>query len=37
VDEHKGRITMGGQFVDMEEENSHLLNDYLQRVQGLLG
>jgi len=37
VDEHKGRITMGGQFVDMSEESARLLNDYLQRMQGLLG
>ncbi len=37
VDEQKGRITMGGQFVDMTEESSEMLNNYLQRMQGLLG
>lgn len=37
VDEQKGRITMGGQFVDMTEESSQMLNNYLQRMQGLLG
>ncbi len=37
VDEQKGRITLGGQFEDMNEESSRLLNDYLQRMQGLLG
>jgi hypothetical protein len=37
VDEQKGRITMGGQFEDMNEESSRLLSDYLQRMQGLLG
>ncbi|MDP2848551.1 MAG: PilZ domain-containing protein [Humidesulfovibrio sp.] len=37
IDEQKGRITMGGQFVDMTEDNSRLLHDYLQRMHGLLG
>lgn len=37
VDEQKGRITMGGQFVDVSEENSRLLHDYLQRMRSLLG
>lgn len=36
VDEHKGRITMGGQFVDLSEETAKALHDYLQRVQILM-
>lgn len=37
VEEQKGRITMGGQFVDVSEDNSRLLHDYLQRMRALLG
>jgi len=37
VDEQKGRITIGGQFVDMTAENASLLQGYLQRMQSLLG
>lgn len=37
VEEQKGRITMGGQFVDVSEDNSRLLHDYLTRMRNLLG
>ena len=37
VEEQKGRITMGGQFVDLNEESTRQLHSYLQRMQGLLG
>ncbi len=36
VEEQKGRITMGGQFVDMTEESEQLLHGYVQRMQTLL-
>lgn len=35
--ESKGRINMGGQFVDLTEESSKLLNEYLKRIQLLVG
>lgn len=37
MDEQQGRITIGGQFVDMTQESTQMLQDYLQRMQGLLG
>ncbi|MBI5518570.1 MAG: PilZ domain-containing protein [Desulfovibrio sp.] len=37
VEEQKGRITMGGQFVDMNEDSARLLQEYLKRMRGLLG
>lgn len=37
VDEHKGRISFGGQFVDLTEENTSVLTEYVGRVQALTG
>lgn len=37
IDEERGRITMGGQFVDLPEDGVKLLNDYVQRMQSILG
>jgi c-di-GMP-binding flagellar brake protein YcgR len=37
IDEERGRISMGGQFVDMPEEAVKLLNEYVDRMQSILG
>lgn len=37
IDEERGRITMGGQFVDLPEDGTKLLHDYVQRMQSILG
>lgn len=37
VDEERGRITMGGQFVDLPEDGSKLVSEYVQRMQAILG
>ncbi|MDR3640528.1 MAG: PilZ domain-containing protein [Humidesulfovibrio sp.] len=37
VDEQHGRLNIGGQFVDLAEENIAILQEYMQRVQLLLG
>lgn len=35
VDEASGRITMGGQFVDLAEENAGILSEYMDRLRKL--
>lgn len=37
VAEHNGRVTMGGQFVDLTEDAERMLRDYLNRLQPLVG
>jgi len=36
IDEQRGRISMGGQFVDLTEDNTSMLAEYVQRVHTLL-
>jgi len=37
IDEEHGRITMGGQFVDLPEEGGKLLSEYVKHIQDVLG
>jgi len=37
IDEQRGRISIGGQFVDVSEDNAAILHEYVNRVQSLLG
>jgi len=37
IDEEKGHITMGGEFVELTEENTATLNEYVERVRKLAG
>lgn len=37
IEEQRGHISMGGQFVDLSDENAVLLLDYVKRVHSLLG
>jgi len=36
ISEQHGRISIGGQFVDLSEENAAILHEYVHRVQTLL-
>ncbi|SNS00561.1 protein YcgR [Humidesulfovibrio mexicanus] len=37
VAEHNGRVTMGGQFVDLTDDAAQVLAEYLERLQPLMG
>jgi len=37
LDEEKGHVTMGGEFVDLSEENATTLGEYVERVRKLAG
>jgi len=37
IEEQRGHISMGGQFVDLNEENAAMLLEYVKRVHALMG